>query len=239
MYRNTHLKQERGAQIEAIRAEVFQTYASTQATESDLMANAMKAAATSLGGVGGLGPSTSNPAADPSLDNEEEEDDTVPEAPKEAADLSLMKSSTTSASQSGRDPSVSPPDAEEGQTSTSNSNPIIETGVGAAARGLGGVGGLGKTSSEPEEEAGSSSQNSSTDLTNDPAVQTAIGAAAMGLGGVGGLGRSSSEPSMPPAEEDIGSSGRVLPMGRIAATPAQVSRALKVHPHISNLNSKL
>ncbi len=33
-------------------------------------------------------------------------------------------------------------------------------------------------------------------------------------------------------EEEEGSSGRVLPMGIVGATPAQVSRALKVHNHL-------
>jgi len=40
---------------------------------------------------------------------------------------------------------------------------------------------------------------------------------------------SSSEPSPSPGEEEEGSSGKVLPMGVVGATPAQVSRALKVH----------
>ena len=41
VYRNTHLKRERGAQIEAIRSEVFAAYATTESSASDLMATAM------------------------------------------------------------------------------------------------------------------------------------------------------------------------------------------------------
>jgi len=235
------LKQERGAQIEAIRSEVFATYASKQGSDSSLVATAMGAAAASLGGLGGLGPSTSNPEVDPSAikaeeEEEEEKDETVPEAPKPAADLSLKKSTGEPASSSSADsPSRPPHDEEDSQTSTSSSksiaDPIVQTGVGAAARGLGGVGGLGQSNSEQEEEGASSSepsQISSADLAKDPIVQTAIGAAALGLGGVGGLGRSSSEPSPSPGDEEEGSSGKVLPMGIVGATPAQVSRALKV-----------
>ncbi|DBA96172.1 TPA: hypothetical protein ACH3X1_015653 [Trebouxia sp. C0004] len=237
VYRNTHLKQERGAQIEAIRSEVFATYATKQGSDSSLVATTLGAAAASLGGLGGLGPSTSNPEVDPSTigaEEEEEEDETVPEAPEPAADLSLKKSTGVSASSSADSPSRPPPDEEDSQTSTSGSksiaDPIIQTGVGAAARGLGGVGGLGQSNSEQEEEGAASSepsQISSADLAKDPIVQTAIGAAALGLGGVGGLGRTSSEPSPPPGEEEEGSSGKVLPMGTVGATPAQVSRALK------------
>lgn len=240
VYRNTHLKQERGAQIEAIRSEVFATYATKQVSDSSLVVTAMGAAAASLGGLGGLGPSTSNPEVDPSdgkVEEEEEEDETVPEAPEPAADLSLKKSTGVSASSSSsaHSPSRPPPDKEDSQTSISGSksitNPIIQTGVGAAARGLGGVGGLGQSNSEQEEEGAASSaprQTSSADLAKDPIVQTAIGAAALGLGGVGGLGRTSSEPSPSPGEEEEGSGGKVLPMGVVGATPAQVSRALKV-----------
>ena len=191
VYRNTHLKQERGAQVEAIRAEVFQAYANRQDSESDLVATAMGAAAASLGGLGGLGPSTSNPDTDPAVeDEEEEEDETVPEAPKEDADLSLKKNQGASATSSSTDSPSQPPPEEEAQ-------------------------------------AGISGRNPSDNSARDPIVQTAIGAAALGLGGVGGLGRTTSEPSMAPGEEEQNSS-RVLPMGRIAATPAQVSRALKV-----------
>jgi len=81
---------------------------------------------------------------------------------------------------------------------------------------------------EQEEEGATSGQVSSADLAKVPIVQTAIGAAALGLGGVGGLGRTSSEPSPSPAEEEEGSNGKALPMGVVGATPAQVSRALKV-----------
>ncbi len=234
VYRNTHLKQERGAQIEAIRSEVFATYATKQGSDSSLVATAMGVAAASLGGLGGLGPSTSNPEVDPSdvkVEEEEEEDETVSEAPEPAADLSLKKSTDEA-------PSRPPPDEEDSQTSTSKSksitDPIIQTGVGAAARGLGGVGGLGQSNSEQEEGATSSapSQISNADLAKDPMVQTAIGAAALGLGGVGGLGRTSSEPSPSPGEEEEGSSGKVLPMGVVGATPAQVSRALKVQNYL-------
>jgi len=239
VYRNTHLKQERGAQIEAIRSEVFATYATKQDSDSSLVATAMGAAAASLGGLGGLGPSTSNSEVDPSDGKveEEEEDETVSEATEPAADLSLKKSTgeAASSSSSADSPSRPPPDEEDSQTSTSGSksitDPIIQTGVGAAARGLGGVGGLGQTNSEQEEEGATSSvpsQISSADIAKDPIVQTAIGAAALGLGGVGGLGRTSSEPSPSPGEEEEGSSGKVLPMGVVGATPAQVSRALKV-----------
>ena len=224
VYRNTHLKQERGAQIEAIRSEVFAMYASKQGSDSSLVATAMGAAAASLGGLGGLGPSTSNPEVDPSAikaeeEEEEEKDETVPEAPKPAADLSLKKSTGEPASSSSADsPSRPPHDEEDSQTSTSSSksiaDPIVQTGVGAAARGLGGVGGLGQSNSEQEEEAASSSepsQISSADLAKDPIVQTAIGAAALGLGGVGGLGRSSSEPSPSPGTKRRGAAARSCP----------------------------
>lgn len=225
VYRNTHLKQERGAQVEAIRSEVFAAYATDGSAASDLVATAVGAAAASLGGLGGLGPSTSSPGVDHSPDEaeeEEEEDDSVSEAPKEGADISLKKRSADA-------PSQPPPDEEDAQASGSKriTDPIIQTGVGAAARGLGGVGGLGKTNSELEEDGATSSSSSGGSIT-DPVLQTAVGAAALGLGGVGGLGRSSSEPSMPPGEEEEGSSGSALPMGKMKATPAQVSRALKV-----------
>ena len=156
-----------------------------------------------------------------------------------AADLSLKKStgeSASSSSSSADSPSRPPPAEEDSQTSTSGSkfiaDPIIQTGVGAAARGLGGVRGLGRSNSKQEEEgatASAPSQISNTDLAKDPIIQTAIGAAALGLGGMGGLERTSSEHSPSPREEEEGSSGKVLPMGVVRATPAQVSRALKVH----------
>ena len=84
---NTHLKQERGAQINAIRSEVFATYAAKQGSESSLVATAMGAAAASLGVLVGLGPSTSNPEVDPSTivadeEEDEEKDENVPEAPE-------------------------------------------------------------------------------------------------------------------------------------------------------------
>ena len=226
VYRNTHLKQERGAQVEAIRSEVFAAYATNENAASDLVATAVGAAAASLGGLGGLGPSTSSPGVDHSPDEaeeeEEEDDDSLPEAPQEGADISLKKRSADA-------PSQPPPDEEDAQASGSKriTDPIIQTSVGAAARGLGGVGGLGKTNSEQKEDEATSASSSGGSIT-DPVVQTAFGAAALGLGGVGGLGRSSSEPSMPPGEEEEGSSGSAVPMGRAKATPAQVSRALKV-----------
>ena len=65
VYRNTHLKQERGAQIEAIRSEVFATYTTKQGSDSSLVATARGASAASLGGLEGLGPSTGNPEVDP------------------------------------------------------------------------------------------------------------------------------------------------------------------------------
>ena len=92
-------------------------------------------------------------------DEEDEEDETVSEAPKPVADLSLKKSAGESASNSSSadSPSRPPPDEEDSQTSTSGSksvaDPIIQTGVGAAARGLGGVGGLGRSNIKQEEEA--------------------------------------------------------------------------------------
>ena len=128
MYKNTHLKQERGMQVEAIRAEVFAAFAGSQDGESsDLMATAIGAAAASLGGLGGLGDSTSNPSKTPDADD----GDAVEEG---SSDM----------------PSVAPPDENE--------------------------------------------------------VRQSSGA----------------------TEEEAGFSGRVLPMGSTAATPAQVSRALKV-----------
>ncbi len=124
----------------------------------------MGAVAASLGGLGGLGPSTSNPEVDPSDGKVEEEDQTVPEAPEPAADLSLKKSTGEPASSSSADsPSRPPPDDEDSQASTSGSksitDPIIQTGVSAAARGLGGVGSLGQSNSEQEEEGAASAKS--------------------------------------------------------------------------------
>lgn len=189
VYKDTHLKQERGKQVEAIREEVFQAFAVGGDTTSDLMATAIGAAAASLGGLGGLGPSTSNPepnpSADPVIGEEDEGDasDSPGEAPKDPIDVTVKSNSVSSKIDM---PSVPPPDKAE------------------------------------EQQASSSGQDSIA----DPIIQTGIGAAALGLGGVGGLGKSNSEPDM--GEEEAGVSGRALPMGSIAATPGQVSRALKV-----------
>lgn len=191
VYRNTQLKQERGIQQEAIREEVFQAFAGSQSSESELVATALGAAAASLGGVGGLGPSTSKPPAflDVNAKSGEETDDIVVDAP---ADLKDKSAKETTASTIGDMPSVPPPDR-----------------------------------AEDEETASSSSQTkSAADGVAKPIIETGIGAAALGLGGVGGLGKSNSEPDM--AGEEASGSGRVLPMGSISATPAQVSRALKV-----------
>ena len=160
VYKNTHLKQERGMQIEAIREEVFQAFAGEQVAEtSDLVATAIEAAAASLGGVGGLGPSNSNPGGIdlvPEEDDEEESDDSIPEAPVSPIDVAAKRSGASSGSDM---PSVPPPDkAEEQQAGPSGQDPIT-----------------------------------------DPLMQTGLG-----------------------------SSSQHLPMGRIAATPAQVGRALKV-----------
>ena len=96
-----------------------------------------------------------------------------------AADLSLNRSTGESASSSSSvdSPSRPPPAEEDSQTSASGSkctaDPIIKTGIGAAARGLVGVGGLGRSNSEHEEEgttASAPSQISSTDLAKDPSI---------------------------------------------------------------------
>ena len=191
VYRNTQLKQERGIQQEAIREEVFQAFAGGQSSESELVATALGAAAASLGGVGGLGPSTSKPPAflDVNAKSGEETDDIVVDAPADSTDKSAKE---TTASTIGDMPSVPPPDRAE------------------------------------DEEAASSARQtkSAADGVAKPIIETGIGAAALGLGGVGGLGKSNSEPDM--AGEEASGSGRVLPMGSISATPAQVSRALKV-----------
>ena len=167
------------------------------------MATARGAAAACLEGLGGLGLSTSNPEVDPRTIAADEEDETVSEAPEPVGDLSLQKSAGESASNSSSadSPCRAPPDEEDSQTSTSGSksvtDPIIQTGGGAAARGLGGVGGLGRSNNEQEKEGATSSapsQISSADLAKDPMVQTAIGAAALGqqpwgLGMWGGAGK--------------------------------------------------
>ena len=191
VYRNTQLKQERGIQQEAIREEVFLVFAGRQSSVSYLGATALGGAAASVGGVGGLGPSTSKPPAflDVNAKSSEETDDIVVEAPADPTDKSAKE---TTASTIGDMPSVPPPDR-----------------------------------AEDEETASSSSQTkSAADGVAKPIIETGIGAAALGLGGVGGLGKSNSEPDM--AGEEASGSGRVLPMGSISATPAQVSRALKV-----------
>ena len=164
VYRNTHLKQERGIQVEAIREEVFRAFAGSQTVESELVATALGAGAASLGGVGGLGSSTSKPPA--YLDaNAKDTDDIAVEPPTDQTDTAAKD---ITASSIGDMPSVPPPDkAEDLETSSSQekpgsggiAKPIIETGIGAAAMGLGGVGGLGKSNSEPNrggEEAGAS-----------------------------------------------------------------------------------
>ena len=191
VYKNTQLKQERGIQQEAIREEVFQAFAGGQDAESELVATALGAAAASLGGVGGLGPSTSKPPSylDANAKAAEETDDTVVDAP---ADLTDKAAEETTASSIGDMPSVPPPDRAE----------------------------------EEKPESSSRQSKPSADGVAKPIIETGIGAAALGLGGVGGLGKSNSEPDM--AEEEASVSGRVVPMGSIPATPAQVSRALKV-----------
>lgn len=175
-------------QIEAIREEVFQAFAASQRPESELVATAIGAAAASLGGVGGLGPSTSKPPAYLDVNPADEgRNEAVVDPPTDTTDTAAKE---RAASSIGDMPSVPPPDDTEGATSsgsqTSNSNGIAK-----------------------------------------PIIETGIGAAAMGLGGVGGLGKSNSKPSK--GKEEAGVSGRVVPMGSIAATPAQVSRALKVN----------
>ena len=191
VYKNTQLKQERGIQQEAIREEVFQAFAGGQNAESELVATALGAAAASLGGVGGLGPSTSKPPAylDVNAKAGAETDDIVVEAPADPTDKAAQE---TTASSIGDMPSVPPPDRAEDEAP----------------------------------ESSSSQTNPSADSVAKPIIETGIGAAALGLGGVGGLGKSNSEPDM--AGEEASVSGRVLPMGSIPATPAQVSRALKV-----------
>ena len=132
VYRSTALKQERGAQIEAIREEVFQAFAGhKKSAESDLMATAIQAAAASLGGVGGLGPSTSNPdlsptGQDPASDDEDEELDYIdPASTSNQTDNAEITTTTTAAATADtRDdmPSIPPPDkAEEEDTSPSGS----------------------------------------------------------------------------------------------------------------------
>ncbi|KAL3136300.1 hypothetical protein ABBQ32_007306 [Trebouxia sp. C0010 RCD-2024] len=187
VYRTPQLKQERGMQIEAIREEVFQAFAAHQRPESELVSTAIGAAAASLGGVGGLGPSTSKPSAYLDVNAADEKtSDTVVEPPTDPPDTAANE---RAASSIGDMPSVSPP--EEDEESQSSSGQQIP-GARSIAK---------------------------------PIVETGLGAAAMGLGGVGGLGKSNSKPDK--GEEEAGVSGRVLPMGSIAATPAQVSRALK------------
>lgn len=143
VYKNTHLKQERGMQIEAIREEVFQAFAGEQISSetSDLMATAIEAAAASLGGVGGLGPSNSNPSnidPVPEEDSEEESDDTIPEAPVSPIDVAAKRSGASNGSDM---PSVPPPDkAEDQQAGPSgqdpSADPLIQTGLGAGRKGL-------------------------------------------------------------------------------------------------------
>lgn len=178
-------------QQEAIREEVFQAFASSQSAESELVATALGAAAASLGGVGGLGPSTSKPPAylDVTAKAGEEPDETAVAAPANQTDKAAKEKAASSI---GDMPSVPPPDSAEAE-------------------------GPGSSSSQTK---------SGADSVAKPIIETGIGAAALGLGGVGGLGKSNSEPDM--GEEEASVSGRVLPMGRIPATPAQVSRALKV-----------
>ena len=175
-------------QIEAIREEVFQAFAVNRRPESELVTTAIGAAAASLGGVGGLGPSTSKPPAYLDANSADEEaNDTTVEPPTTPTDAAARE---RAASSLGDMPSVSPP--EEGEEAQISSG-----------RKTSGASGIAK-----------------------PIVETGLGAAAMGLGGVGGLGKSNSKPEK--RKEEAGVSGRVLPMGSIAATPAQVSRALKV-----------
>ena len=191
VYKNTQLKQERGIQQEVIRDEVFQAFAGSQEPESELMATALGAAAASLGGVGGLGPSTSKPSAylDVNAKAGDQTDDIAVNTPTESTDKAAKE---TTASSIGDMPSIPPPDRAEEEEPESSS---IQTKPGAES-------------------------------VAKPIIETGIGAAALGLGGVGGLGKSNSEPDM--AGEEASVSGRVLPMGSIPATPAQVSRALKV-----------
>ena len=194
VYKHTQLKQERGIQQEAIREEVFRAFAGGQNAESELVATALGAAAASLGGVGGLGSSTSKPPAYLDIDAKagEEADDAAVDAPTDSSDKAAKE---TAASSTGDMPSVPPPDSAE-EEATESSPSRIKSSAGSVAK---------------------------------PIIETGIGAAALGLGGVGGLGKSNSEPDM--AEEEASVSGRVLPMGSIPATPAQVSRALKVRLH--------
>ena len=171
--------------------------------------------------MGGRGPSTSNPDVTPNRGER-----LVPVTP--SGGLTNAESASSDDS-----PSQPPPDDEDEEEASGSGSPILEpivqTGVGAAARGLGGVGGLGKTNSEQEEEGAAASASSGENPSRDPVVQTAIGAAALGLGGVGGLGKTNSEPETPPGDAQGGfRAGRPLPMGKIPATPAQVGRALKV-----------
>ena len=193
VYKSTQLKQERGARQEVIREEVFQAFANGQGgAESQLVATAIGAAGASLGGVGGLGPSTSKPPAylGVNANADDKANDTVVDPP---TDLTDKKAQETAASSIGDMPSI-PPSEEAAEDSKPSS---------------------------------SRARNPSVDKVTKPIIETGIGAAAMGLGGVGGLGKSNSEPDME-GEEEAGVSGRVLPMGSFPATPAQVSRALKV-----------
>lgn len=130
-YKNTTLKQERGKQIEAIKQEAHRLFDSASEQDLPLLKTAVDAVASSLGGLGGLGASSSKPeiAPDSTDDDDEEEvvDDTLKtNLAKNAIDFLPEGSQQRAASQqaqiSGQEsvPSIPPPDDAEVSTSGRN-----------------------------------------------------------------------------------------------------------------------
>lgn len=126
-YKNTSLKQERGKQIEAIKVEAHRMFDSASEQGVPLLKSAVNVVAASLGGLGGLGASTSKPDGSPeSIDEQgtkEFVDDTLSANLAKSATDFLPEATKREAGNAQQDdqvnqmPSVPPPDDAEASTS--------------------------------------------------------------------------------------------------------------------------